>query len=140
MAAVFGIVTGAFGACSLAIELLEVINSIRHRWKRFHDIPSISREFSSSLQNIERLLMLVRTLATQESEGHYVFACLERCKLLLERVRKVTEEIEANTAAKKLWKIRGAIRNLALEEFLSVTRVSLRETIDDLSLALLVLQ
>jgi hypothetical protein len=55
-------------------------------------------------------------------------------------VKAITQDIEARKTTKKLWNIKGSFRRLDFEENLSVARESLRETIDDLSLALLVLQ
>jgi hypothetical protein len=140
MAEVFGIVAGAFGACSLALELLQVTKSVQRCWTRLQDLHSISREISDSLQNIERLLIVIKTLSIQETKDHYVFACLERCKYLLERVKNITQDIEASKATKKLWNIKGSFRRLAFERNLSEARALLRETIDDLSLALLAMQ
>lgn len=140
MAEVFGIVAGAFGACSLALELLEVTKSVQRYWRRVRDFPSVSTEIRNSLQNIERLLIVIRTLDIQEPRDHNVFVCLERCKISLRRVKDITQDIEENKTTRKLWNIKGPFRSIAFDEKLSVARASLRETIDDLSLALLALQ
>ncbi|THC97065.1 hypothetical protein EYZ11_003443 [Aspergillus tanneri] len=66
MAEVFGIVAGAFGTCSLALELLEVTKSAQRYWRRVHDLPSISTEIANGLESVEQLLTVIRTLAIQE--------------------------------------------------------------------------
>jgi hypothetical protein len=140
MAEIFGIVAGAFGACSLALELLEVTKSAQRYWRRIHDLPFISSEISDSLGNIERLLTVIRTLAIQEPRDHDVIACLERCRPSLERVKDIIQNVEASGTSRRLRNIKHALKRTALEEQLSVARASLRETINDLSLALLVSQ
>lgn len=140
MAEVFGIVTGAFGACSLALELLEVTKSIHQCWRRLHDLPSTSREISYSLQNIEQMLTIIVTLADQKPKDHYLISSLARCRGQLAKVKNITEEIEASKISQKLWKIKGALRSLALDEKLSAARTSLGETIRDLHIALIILQ
>jgi hypothetical protein len=140
MAEVFGIVAGAFGACSLALELLEVTKSAQRYWRRIHDLPSISTEISNSLRNIERLLTANRILAIQEPRDNDVIACLERCRPSLERVKNIVQDIEARRANKRLRNLKNPFKSVALEEQLSVARASLRETVNDLSLALLVSQ
>ncbi|KAL4893160.1 hypothetical protein BDV59DRAFT_178540 [Aspergillus ambiguus] len=140
MAEVFGIVAGAFGACSLALELLEVTNSAQRYWRRIRDLPSVSTEISDSLGNIERLLTAIGKLAIQEPRDRDVIACLERSKPSLERVKDIIQNVEARKPNGRSRKVKDAFKRAALEEQLSAARASLRETINDLSLALLVSQ
>lgn len=140
MAEVFGIVAGAFGACSLALELLEVTKSAQRYWRCIHDLPFISTEISDSLGNIEGLLTAIRQLAIQEPRDHDIMACLERSRPSLEKVKDIIQNVEASGANGRLRRIKDTFKRTALKEQLSVARASLRETINDLSLALLVSQ
>jgi hypothetical protein len=140
MAEVFGIVAGAFGACSLALELLEVTKSAQRYWRRIHDLPSISTEISDSLGNIERLLTAISKLAFKQPRDHDLIACLERSRPSLERVKDIIQNVEASGANGRLRKFKDTFKRTALEGQLSAARESLRDTINDLSLALLVSQ
>ncbi|KAB8276238.1 hypothetical protein BDV30DRAFT_236070 [Aspergillus minisclerotigenes] len=140
MAEVFGVVAGAFGACSLALELLEVTISAQRYWRRIRDLSSTSAEISDSLGSVERLLAAIGKLATQEPRDHDVIACLERTRASLERIKDIILNIEANRPSAGSRKVKGIFKRCSLGEQLSAARACLRETINDLSLALLVSQ
>ncbi|KAE8327080.1 ankyrin repeat-containing domain protein [Aspergillus sergii] len=140
MAEVFGVVAGAFGACSLALELLEVTISAQRYWRRIRDLSSTSAEISDSLGSVERLLAAIGKLATQELRDHDVIACLERTRASLERIKGIILNIEASRPSTGSRKVKGMFKRSSLGEQLSAARACLRETINDLSLALLVSQ
>ncbi|KOC14659.1 Ankyrin repeat protein [Aspergillus flavus AF70] len=140
MAEVFGVVAGAFGACSLALELLEVTISAQRYWRRIRDLSSTSAEISDSLGSVERLLAAIGKLATQEPRDHDVIACLERTRASLERIKDIILNIEASRTSTGSRKVKGMFKRPSLGEQLSAARACLRETINDLSLALLVSQ
>lgn len=140
MAEVFGIVAGAFGACSLALDLLEVTKSILRSLGRIRKLHSRSTEIANSLESVEQLLTVLGTLTFQQREDQSLVACLNRCKLSLTKVKSVTQRIEESKSTGSLRSIKGTFKRFSIDEQLSETNISLRETIKDLSFALLVLQ
>ena len=139
MAEVFGIVAGAFGACSLALDLLEVTKSTLRSLRRIRKFHSRSTEIANSLESVEQLLTVLGTLAFQQREHQSLVACLNRCKVSLTKVKSITQGIE-ETGSGNLRNIKGTFKRFSIDERLSETNISLRETIKDLSFALLVLQ
>lgn len=140
MAEVFGIVAGAFGACSLALDLLEVTKSTLRSLRRIRKLHSRSTEIANSLESVEQLLTVLGTLAFQQCEDQSLVACLNRCKVSLTKVKTITQGIEETRFTGNLRNIKGTFKRFSLDEQLSETNISLRETIKDLSFALLVLQ
>lgn len=140
MAEVFGIVSGAFGVTSLALELLTITRSAQHAWRRVQSLPSTSNEIAKSLSHVEQLLTVIGTLNLQGPALHSLLGCLQQCREPLKKVQAITQDIERYRSAGKLKSISGAFRSLSFDEKLSEARAALRETIDDLSFVLLVLQ
>lgn len=59
MAEVFGIVSGAFGVTSPALELLSVTRSAQHAWRRVQILPPTSNELAKSLSHVEQPLTVI---------------------------------------------------------------------------------
>lgn len=102
MAEVFGIVSGAFGAVFLALELLSVTRSAQRALRRVQNLPSTSSEIAKSLSDVEQLLAVIGTLNIQGPALHTLLGCLQQCRGPLKKVQEIIHDIEKYCSAGKL--------------------------------------
>ncbi|KAH8693886.1 hypothetical protein BGW36DRAFT_212349 [Talaromyces proteolyticus] len=139
MAEAFGIAAGAFGVFSLTLELLKIVKSAHRSVKLMKSVLATTSEVEIGLSTIEKLLTEIGALSTDATSDCGVFMCLERCRPRLQMLKDILQDIR-ETKSTNREKVKKAFRIISYEQRLSEASGLLRETIDCLSLGLLVLQ
>jgi hypothetical protein len=139
MAEAFGVATGAFTVFSLTLELLKIVKSAHRSVKLMQSVLEITSELKIGLSTTENLLIEIRVLSTSAENDCGVSMCLGRCHPRLQKLKDILQDITGKSSTNR-GKIQKALRMMAYSKKLSEASDLLKETIDSLSLGLLVLQ
>jgi hypothetical protein len=139
MAEAFGVVTGAFTVFSLTLELLKIVKSAHRSVKLTQNVLEITSEVKIGLLTTEKLLTEIGALSADAANDCGVSMCLERCRPRLQMLKEILQDI-TETKSTNLGKVTRALRMVAYDKRLYEASRLLKETIDCLSLGLLVFQ
>lgn len=140
MAEAFGVAASALSVVSLTLELLKIVKSARRSVKLMQDILTNTSELEVKLSIIENLLSEVGALCTDANRDCGVSMCLERSHSRLKVLNDIIQDIKETTKLRRREKVKKAFRIISYDQKLSDASGLLKETIDCLSLGLLVLQ
>lgn len=139
MAEAFGVATGAFAVFTLTLELLKIVKSVHRSMKLTQNVLKITSEVKIGLSITEKLLNEIEALSADAANDCGVSMCLERCRPRLKVLKEILQDItDTNSTNRK--KVKRALRMIALDKRLSEASEILKETVDSLSLGLLVFQ
>lgn len=139
MAEAFGVATGAFTVFSLTLELLKIVKSAHRSVKLMQNVLEITSDVKIGLTTTEKLLTEIGALSADAENDCGVSMCLERCRPRLHMLKEILQDI-TGTKSTNLEKVTRALRMMAYDKKLSEASGLLKETIDCLSLGLLVFQ
>ncbi|KFZ06005.1 hypothetical protein V501_07816 [Pseudogymnoascus sp. VKM F-4519 (FW-2642)] len=140
MAEAFGVAAGVVGVLSLAVQLVGTTKSIYNSWNLLHDVPLDLQHVKTSLIDVQQLLEEIIEIARREDEHLPPLSCLEHCGARMDDIVKIVKDMKILETKNRLGQLKQSLKiNIYSEKILRM-RSTLKETIQYLTLALLIIQ
>jgi hypothetical protein len=140
MAEAFGVAAGVVGVLSLAVQLVGTTKSIYNSWNLLHDVPLDLQHVKTSLTDVQQLLEEIIEIARRKDEHLPSLSCLEHCKARMDDIVKIVKDMKILETKNRLGQLKQSLKINIYSEKIMRMRSSLKETIQYLTLTLLIIQ